>query len=217
LLERIEPARACADLHDAITNIVEGDTGNSVAIRNPARTGALRVTANQRRVEPPRTTAKHYFAKTINTRNYYYMFLYALSIVASIAYFAIRIVYIAEGRFSVRIPLNVVVDRPGGGKDEVGDLLNEAGFDIDPYENDEITESMLDHPLLAGVKGIVERSTYSYWWSCCVLAAEIGGFILVHVSQQMFVRQDTKFYEMPPERVAQLREVCPARAASLAI
>ena len=54
---------------------------------------------------------------------------------------------------------------------------------------------------------IVDDDTYSYWWSCCVLAAEIGGFILVHISQQMFVRQDTKFYPLPPEHVQKLRDV----------
>ena len=40
-----------------------------------------------------------------------------------------------------------------------------------------------------------------------MLAAEIGGFILVHVSQQMFVRQDTEFYALPPEHVQKLSDV----------
>lgn len=69
-------------------------------------------------------------------------------------------------------------------------------------------QSVLSNPRYEVLRRIVEDNTYSFWWSCCVLAAEIGGFILVHLSQQMFCRQDTKFFEMSPERVAQLREVC---------
>lgn len=69
-------------------------------------------------------------------------------------------------------------------------------------------QDVLDNPRYEVLRKIVEDNTFSYWWSCFVLAAEIGGFILVHLSQQMFKRQDTKFFEMSPERVAQLREVC---------
>ena len=70
-------------------------------------------------------------------------------------------------------------------------------------------QEVLDNPRYEVLRRIVADNTYSFWWSCCVLAAEIGGFILVHLSQQMFCRQDTKFFEMSPERVAQLREARP--------
>ena len=70
-------------------------------------------------------------------------------------------------------------------------------------------QDVLDNPRYEVLRRIVEDNTYNFWWSCLVLAAEIGGFILVHLSQQMFCRQDTKFFEMSPERVAQLREVSP--------
>jgi hypothetical protein len=166
-------------------------------------TGALRQTANQRRTEPCPIEAKHYFAKTTTRINVFYICLYILSILTSLFYFVIRVVYIAQGRGSVEIPLNVAVEDPITGQERlVGELLPDLAI------GGKITDDMLSRPALASVKRIIDEDTYSYWWSCCVLAAEIGGFILVHLSQQMFVRQDTKFYEMPPDRVAQLRNVC---------
>jgi hypothetical protein len=56
---------------------------------------------------------------------------------------------------------------------------------------------------------MINDRTYSYWWSCVVLAAEVGGFILVHISQQMFKRQDTKFYPLTDEHVQRLQDVRP--------
>jgi hypothetical protein len=199
-----------AELNQAITNIIEGDTSNSVAIHNPARTGALRVTANQRWTEPPPVTAKHYHAKTVYTRNYTYICLYLLSIVASLVYIALRMYYIATGEKALKIPVNNIVDDPrdptGRTPIRVDALLRRnqqdgsigAELDMDDINN---------NPDLAPIKQLVDDYTYSYWWSCVVLAAEIGGFVLVHLSQQMFIRQDTKFFEMAPERIQQLRDV----------
>lgn len=120
------------DLNDAITNILEGDTSNSVAIRNPARTGALRVTANQRVPDvPATTTAKHYHATTTYTYNYVYMFLYALSVVASVIYVAVRLIYIGQGRQSVEIPVNRGFLDEDGNAITAGELMAEVGLGLD--------------------------------------------------------------------------------------
>lgn len=221
-----------AELNQAITNIIEGDISNSVAVQNPARTGALRVTANNRHAEPPATRAKHYHAKTTYTKNFTYITLYILSIIASIVYIAVRIYYIAEGVLALQIPSNQPVvdtltcgDEIGGptstnctseycgdnpaqcGTIQASELLAREGTGISV--NGVIDPSDVEAIEFKGIKQLMEAFTYSYWWSIVVLAAEIGGFILVHLSQQMFIRQDTKFFEMAPERINQLREVCP--------
>lgn len=219
-----------AELNQAITNIIEGDISNTVAIQNPARTGALRVTANNRRAEPPATRAKHYHAKTTYTKNYTYITLYILSIIASLVYIGVRIYYIAAGTLRLQIPFNQPVvdidtcgdadgpaldspdcssaycgENPECGVVLAGELLATDNVNLD---NNVIERDLVDtDPRYRGIKALMDDFTYSYWWSIVVLAAEIGGFILVHLSQQMFIRQDTKFYEMAPERVNQLREV----------
>lgn len=89
---------------------------------------------------------------------------------------------------------------------QVSELLADANQDI--QIGDTIPEELLENdPNFADLNRVIEDETYSYWWSCVVLAAEIGGFILVHISQQMFVRQDTKFYPLPAEHVQKLRDV----------
>jgi hypothetical protein len=215
------------DLNQAITNIIEGDISNSVAIHNPARTGALRVTANNRRAELPATRAKHYHAKTTYTMNYTYITLYILSIIASLVYIGVRIYYIAQGVLRLQIPFNQpVVDvstcadinSPNCSSEfcganprvcsvvDAGVLLAQDGVTLESGNN-VIEPDLVNDPKYKGIKELLDAFTYSYWWSIVVLAAEIGGFILVHLSQQMFIRQDTKFFEMAPERVNQLREV----------
>jgi hypothetical protein len=130
-----------------------------------------------------------------------------MSVAASILYIAVRIYYISRGKASINIPLNVSVRNPLSGVTvTVGELLPKLQV------GDEITRDMLNRPELVNVLKIVDGNRYSYWWSCCVLAAEIGGFVLVHVSQQMFYRQHTVFYELPEERVVQLREVWRSRS-----
>ena len=89
----------------------------------------------------------------------------------------------------------------------VGDLLSTAGITVSGSNNVISPGDIKDDVQFKGIKEIMDTHTYSYWWSIIVLAAEIGGFVLVHLSQQMFIRQDTKFYEMQPERVDRLREV----------
>lgn len=177
------------------------DTTNAVPVVNPARTGALRATA--RTDAAPIAVAPHYHSRTALRVNYLYIFLYALSIIASIFYFVVRVVYIATGRASVKIPQNATFETTIDGR-----RTNATLAEILPTLSigDELTDEILARPELSEVKSFIDEDTYSYWWSCCVLAAEIGGFLLVHISQQMFIRQDTKFYPMPPETVNRLRE-----------
>jgi hypothetical protein len=171
--------------------------------RNPATTGQLvRVARRQDSVQPT-STAMHYYAKTTYRANYFYWLIYALSIIASLVYFVVRIFYIASGKMGVKLPLNLTVEVPGSSTMSTVSALLGDRVQI----GDEIPDSLLNSPGFEGMKRVVDRETYSYWWSCIVLAAEIGGFILVHLSQQMFVRQDTKFYPLPPEHVQKLRDV----------
>jgi hypothetical protein len=151
----------------------------------------------------------HYYAKTTYRSNYFYWLLFALSILASIVYFVVRIIYIAQGRSALKVPLNLTVKDKNLKEVRVSELLPDIGV------GDELTDSLLNQRELADLKRIVGDETYSFWWSCCVLAAEIGGFILVHVSQQMFIRQDTKFYPLPPEHVQNLRDVRSCCCSSL--
>jgi hypothetical protein len=44
-------------------------------------------------------------------------------------------------------------------------------------------------------------------YSTIILCAELGGFILVHVGQQMFTRQTTKFTKMPDVNVEKMKQV----------
>ena len=223
-----------ADFNDAISNIIETDIGNSTPIQNPALTGNLRITAraddeldaSQRLKEAG--TGKHYHAKTTYTKNYTYITLYLLSILASLAYILLRIYYIANGLMRQEIPSNTsVVDTStcddissddcsnkvcGPATSEcsttlVGDLLSSAGITVSGSNNVISPDVIAEDLAFKGIKEIMDTHTYSYWWSIIVLAAEIGGFVLVHLSQQMFIRQDTKFYEMAPDRVAQLKKV----------
>lgn len=44
-------------------------------------------------------------------------------------------------------------------------------------------------------------------YSTIILCAELGGFILVHVGQQMFTKQKTKFGKMPDANVEKMKQV----------
>lgn len=156
--------------------------------------------------------AMHYYAKTTYRANYFYWLLYALSIIASLFYFVVRIIYIAQGNSAPKIPLNFTTLDATGTEVQVSELL--AGADQDLEIGDTLPDDLLDNdPNFADLRRVIDDETYSYWWSCVVLAAEIGGFILVHISQQMFVRQDTKFYPLPLEHVQKLRDVRPGTRA----
>lgn len=215
-----------AELNQAISNIIEIDPENSVPVYNAALTGNLRLTAND--LGRKEAAGKHYHAKTTYTMNYTYITLYILSILASLIYIGLRIYYIANGLMRQEIPSNTsVVDTSTcevASSDEcsnkvcgpaasecsnmlVGDLLSTAGITVSGSNNVISPGDIKDDVQFKGIKEIMDTHTYSYWWSIIVLAAEIGGFVLVHLSQQMFIRQDTKFYEMQPERVDRLREV----------
>jgi hypothetical protein len=209
-------------------------SNNTMAVRNHALTGNLRTTAAKRRmgpVDPDRMNqrGKHYHSRTTYTVNYTYITLFTLSILASLIYIAIRVYYIANGVMRQEIPSNTMVvdtatcvennipidsDRCSNkncGKEtalcstiQAGDLLATIDLEL----NDVISFDDLAGDEFKGIREIMATHTYSYWWSLIVLAAEIGGFVLVHLSQQMFIRQDTKFYEMTEknlERVTQVR------------
>jgi hypothetical protein len=211
-------------LNQAITNIIDTDVVNTTPVHNPALTGALRRRANEK-TSRLTAKAKHYHAKTTYTMNYTYITLYILSMLASLIYIAIRVYYIANGVMRQEIPSNTnVVDTATCIENNIlidsdkcttkecakestacsnmlaGDLLT-IGL------NQEITPGLIQADEFKGIREIMATATYSWWWSLVVLAAEIGGFVLVHLSQQMFIRQDTKFYEMTPDRVQQLAKV----------
>ena len=203
-----------AGLSQVINNTVQMDVRHVQPERNPALTNQLVATARRQPRQdvedgPP---AVHYYAKTTYRANYFYWLLFALSVLASLFYFVVRIYYIASGKMSVTVPVNQVFVTDINGdltNMTVRELLDETpqGQRIDI--GDELPERLLEQDGFEALNNSINDNTYSYWWSCCVLAAEIGGFILVHISQQMFVRQDTKFYPLPPEHVAQLRDVRP--------
>lgn len=158
--------------------------------------------------------------------NYTYITLYVLSIIASLIYIAVRVYYIANGTMRQEIPFNTrVVDTSTcapadldtdqcsnefcGQEDtacsniRAGVLLEEADIEL----SDSITSDDVLAPKFKGIREIMATHTYSWWWSLIVLAAEIGGFVLVHLSQQMFIRQDTKFYKLDDSRVKHLKQV----------
>lgn len=55
---------------------------------------------------------------------------------------------------------------------------------------------------------LVERQNrVALLYSTIILCAELGGFILVHVGQQMFTRQKTKFGKMPDVNVEKMKQV----------
>ena len=191
-------------------NAVNVDAQHVQPERNPAITGALITEARRNRhKDAVHSTAIHYYAKTTYRNNYFYWFLFALSIIASLFYFIVRIIYIAQGNSAPKLPLNLeFVDptRPGDSvQDQIVTLaeLLPAGMGV----GDSLSDELLAQPQFANLRKEIDEDTYSYWWSCVVLLAEIGGFILVHISQQMFVRQDTKFYPLPPQHVQKLRDV----------
>jgi hypothetical protein len=89
---------ACAGLSAVIGEAVQVDTRHAQPQRNPAVTGQLATTAHRypsERMDAPMAT--HYYAKTTYRANYFYWLLYALSIIASLFYFFVRIYYIARG------------------------------------------------------------------------------------------------------------------------
>jgi hydrogenase maturation factor len=46
-------------------------------------------------------------------------------------------------------------------------------------------------------------------YSAIVLVAELGGFVLVHVGQQMFTKQKTNFAKMTTDNIAKMAKVRP--------
>ena len=143
------PQRCCcrAGLSAIISDAVQIDTRQARPEPNPAVTGQL--VANARR--PPSTkksAAVHYYAKTTYRTNWFYIFLYSLSILASLVYFVVRVIYIATGKKSVHIPLNttIVVD---GDNVTVAEALNDR-----VAIGEEIPESLLDRPRYSDLKAV---------------------------------------------------------------
>ena len=99
-----------------------------------------------------------------------FKFLYVISILINVAYFALRIVYIVTGRVKVTAPANA-------------------------------SQSQLDAAATQRSAAVV--------YSIIVLVAELGGFVLVHVGQQMFTRQQTQFATMTPDNVSKMAQVRP--------
>ena len=93
-----------------IGEAIHVDTRHAQPQRNPALTGQLGQTAHRYPSQDVGRTrysagldqdapmATHYYAKTTYRANYFYWLLYALSIIASIFYFVVRIYYIALGK-----------------------------------------------------------------------------------------------------------------------
>ena len=75
-------------------------------------------------------------------------------------------------------------------EDELGNTFWEAQ-DLSNYKNDTTGAGQ----------------TYSLWWSIVVFVAEIGGFVLTHIGQQMFWKQDTHFRVMSTFTKEQLQKV----------
>lgn len=105
----------------------------------------------------------HYYAKTTYRANYFYWFIYALSILASLFYFVVRIVYIATGRPGPKIPVNLTIES-GGRNVTVGNLLDEVVLSdpmLMPFEiGDEIPESVLNLPEFSELRQAVDDETY---------------------------------------------------------
>lgn len=70
---------------------------------------------------------------------------------------------------------------------------------VRPPDGETATEEQL--------QAVEDQNAWAIVYSSIVLVAEFGGFILVHVGQQMFTRQKTKFAKMSPENVAKMSQV----------
>ena len=57
------------------------------------------------------------------------------------------------------------------------------------------------------LRDIERQNRAALVYSTIILCAELGGFILVHVGQQMFTRQKTKFGKMPDANVEKMKQV----------
>ena len=54
---------------------------------------------------------------------------------------------------------------------------------------------------------IERQNSAAVVYSIIVLVAEVGGFILVHIGQQMFIKQKTQFAKMTPGNVTRMAQV----------
>lgn len=57
------------------------------------------------------------------------------------------------------------------------------------------------------LRDIERQNRAALVYSTIILCAELGGFILVHVGQQMFTRQKTKFGKMPDANAEKMKQV----------
>jgi hypothetical protein len=57
------------------------------------------------------------------------------------------------------------------------------------------------------LKEIERQNNVALLYSSIVLVAEFGGFVLVHIGQQMFTRQKTKFTTMNADNVERMEHV----------
>ena len=69
-----------------------------------------------------------------------------------------------------------------------------------------------DNASAEALRDVERQNRAALVYSTIILFAELGGFILVHVGQQMFTRQKTKFGKMPDVNVAKMKQVTLAAA-----
>ena len=139
----------CAGLSAVISDAVHVDTTHAQPQRNPALTGQLVTNAHREpSLQPPAADegAKHYHAKTTHRTNWFFIFLYTLSVIASLLYFAVRIYYIAVGKSSVKIPINTSIPS-GNTKVTVSEALTEFASSRNYNQVDEDGEALPDGAL----------------------------------------------------------------------
>lgn len=120
---------------------------------------------------PPPKAAKpvpHYLSKTIYRQDRTFRWLFAFSVLFSMAYFAVRIVYIVTGKVKVGLPADATAEQ---------------------------------------IRTISRQNQSATVYSSIVLVAEFGGFLLIHLGQQMFTRQRTRFGKMTDANVERMKLV----------
>jgi hypothetical protein len=95
-----------AGLSAVIIDAAQINTRHAQPQRNLALTGQLVTRAHGAPPAQPESSAKHYHAKTVYRTNWFFILLYTLSVLASLTYFIVRIVYISTGSMRPKIPAN---------------------------------------------------------------------------------------------------------------
>eukprot|EP00892_Ulva_mutabilis_P010707 jgi/Ulvmu1/8008/UM004_0244.1 len=129
----------------------------------------MRCTSDEAGPPPSQTKpVPHYLSKTIYRQDRTFRWLFAFSVLFSVAYFAVRVVYIVTGKVKVGLPADASSDQ---------------------------------------IKSINRQNQSAIIYSSIVLVAEFGGFLLIHLGQQMFTRQHTRFGKMTDANVERMKLV----------